>query len=225
MHKRQLRPLSVLFVFASILFLLSPTFILTPSMAVAASTPATSDIQLPPHAVWQPWGSDWECKHGYRREGERCVEVNVPPHAFLDYFGHDWECERGYRQEGEGCVPVQVPEHAHLAYSGHDWSCNEGYERVDNICERLMEETLNRAAPRENELTQLATQVYTNRETSHDRQTIEHLQRQLQQAGYDPGPSDGILGPRTLAALQQFLVDSGLTAGNVPQTPPHAPDS
>jgi hypothetical protein len=83
-------------------------FIFTPSKAVAASTAASSDTKLVPHAVWQSWRSGWKCQRGYRREGERCVEVDVPPHAFLDAFGHDWRCHRGYQQEGTGCEPVRV---------------------------------------------------------------------------------------------------------------------
>ena len=150
----------------------------------------------------------------------------MPPHAFLDYFGHAWRCHRGYQQEGDGCVPVRVPKHAHLSYAGHDWSCNDGYQRVDQTCVPLPGVSRNRTALPEGDLAQLATQVYDNPEASHGRQTIEYLQRQLQQAGYDPGPSDGILGPRTLAALQTFLSDRGFAAGDVPQaTTPSAPDS
>ena len=306
MYRKRLRRLLIPLVLASGLFFLLETpvagdlawlstaphghtaFIFMPSTAVAASTAVPSDTQLPPHAVSRPWGSGWECQRGYRRAGERCVEVGVPPHAllgafghdwecergyrredercvpvqvpkhahlditghnwecqrgyrragercvevdvpshaFLDYFGHAWQCDRGYQQEGERCVPVQVPEHAHLAYSGHNWACNDGYQRVDNTCEPTPGGTLNRAASPESDLAQLATQVYANREASHDGQTIQDLQRQLQQAGYDPGPSDGILGPRTLVALQQFLADSGLASGTVPQAAtPSAPGS
>ena len=297
MYKKRLRPLPMLLVLASGLLCLlqlqvagdltwpstsphEPTaFIFTPSTAVAASPAVPSDVQLPPHAKWQPWGSgwecqrgyrqegercievdvpphafldsfghdwecersyrrkgercvpvqvpehahlditghDWECQRGYRRAGQRCIEVDVPPHAFLDSFGHDWECERGYRREGEHCVPVQVPEHAYLAYSGHGWACNDGYQRVDQTCEPLPGERPTQTASAKGKMAQLATQVYANREASHDRQTIEHLQRQLQQAGYNPGPSDGILGPRTLAALRQFLADNELAVENVSQ--------
>lgn len=244
MYRKRLRRLLIPLVLASGLFFLLETpvagdlawlstaphghtaFIFMPSTAVAASTAVPSDTKLPPHAVSRPWGSGWECQRGYRRAGERCVEVDVPSHAFLDYFGHAWQCDRGYQQEGERCVPVQVPEHAHLAYSGHNWACNDGYQRVDNTCKPTPGGTLNRAASPESDLAQLATQVYANREASHDGQTIQDLQRQLQQAGYDPGPSDGILGPRTLAALQQFLADSGLASGTVPQAAtPSAPGS
>ncbi len=34
---------------------------------------------------------------------------------------------------------------------------------------------------------------------------VRELQRALITAGYDPGPADGIFGPRTKAALQQYV--------------------
>jgi len=36
-------------------------------------------------------------------------------------------------------------------------------------------------------------------------QHVRELQRALITAGYDPGPVDGIFGPRTKAALQQYV--------------------
>jgi hypothetical protein len=165
------------------------------------------------------FGHDWECTRGYRREGDRCVRLQVPPHAFLDFSGHAWACERGYRQAGDRCIPVQVPPYAFLNYFGHDWECTRGYRREGDRCvsvqpgqaslARTGEAATGAAFPRD-ELAQLATDVYTNREALHDWQTIAHLQRQLHQAGYDPGPIDGLLGPRTLEVLRQFLADRGL---------------
>lgn len=34
---------------------------------------------------------------------------------------------------------------------------------------------------------------------------VRELQEALQQSGYDPGPIDGIMGPRTKAALRQYV--------------------
>lgn len=39
---------------------------------------------------------------------------------------------------------------------------------------------------------------------------IPRAQRTLATAGYNPGPADGIIGPRTRAALRAFQRDSGL---------------
>src|SRR6185312_9693912 len=36
------------------------------------------------------------------------------------------------------------------------------------------------------------------------------LQNDLQRAGYDPGPIDGVYGPETAAAVVQLQADSGL---------------
>ena len=33
---------------------------------------------------------------------------------------------------------------------------------------------------------------------------VEKIQKQLQNAGFDPGPADGIFGPKTAAAVRQF---------------------
>ena len=42
------------------------------------------------------------------------------------------------------------------------------------------------------------------------RDRIANLQRALRRLGYDPGPSDGILGDRTRAAIRAFQADAGL---------------
>lgn len=34
---------------------------------------------------------------------------------------------------------------------------------------------------------------------------VRELQQALQQSGYDPGPVDGIMGPRTKAALRKYV--------------------
>lgn len=40
--------------------------------------------------------------------------------------------------------------------------------------------------------------------------TVKQLQAKLKQLGYDPGPSDGVLGGKTLIALKKFQTDHGL---------------
>lgn len=39
---------------------------------------------------------------------------------------------------------------------------------------------------------------------------VRWLQTGLKTLGYDPGPIDGIMGPRTTAAIKQFQADNGL---------------
>ncbi len=40
--------------------------------------------------------------------------------------------------------------------------------------------------------------------------TVTNIQAGLQRLGYDPGPADGRLGPKTQAAIRQYEQDNGL---------------
>ena len=44
---------------------------------------------------------------------------------------------------------------------------------------------------------------------------VEQLQRILRGAGYDTGPTDGIFGPRTEAAVRAFQRDNNLTPDGI----------
>lgn len=44
-----------------------------------------------------------------------------------------------------------------------------------------------------------------------DAERIRSVQRALARLGYDPGPFDGVIGPRTRAAIRSFQAASGLT--------------
>jgi len=44
---------------------------------------------------------------------------------------------------------------------------------------------------------------------------VAKLQRALAALGYDPGPVDGVFGPRTLSAVMEFQRRSGLAADGV----------
>ncbi len=46
--------------------------------------------------------------------------------------------------------------------------------------------------------------------------SIRQIQEQLAAAGYDPGPIDGLMGPRTRAAVQQFQQANGLQVDGDP---------
>jgi hypothetical protein len=46
----------------------------------------------------------------------------------------------------------------------------------------------------------------------HDAQTVREVQQTLSQRGFDPGPIDGLWGPRTQAALRQFQQAQGMAA-------------
>ncbi len=45
-----------------------------------------------------------------------------------------------------------------------------------------------------------------------DRPTVEYLQKKLADLGYDPGPVDGRMGPRTVAALDRYKAVRGWTS-------------
>jgi len=45
--------------------------------------------------------------------------------------------------------------------------------------------------------------------------TIRQIQEALRGRGYDPGPSDNILGSRTKAALTKFQKDNNLPVGQL----------
>jgi localization factor PodJL len=44
-----------------------------------------------------------------------------------------------------------------------------------------------------------------------DPPAVEYVQRKLATLGYDPGPPDGVMGPRTLDAIKRYKEDRGLT--------------
>ncbi|HRK28483.1 MAG TPA: peptidoglycan-binding domain-containing protein [Chitinophagales bacterium] len=44
---------------------------------------------------------------------------------------------------------------------------------------------------------------------------VREVQEALKTRGYDPGPADNVMGPRTKAALVQFQKDNGLPTGNL----------
>jgi peptidoglycan hydrolase-like protein with peptidoglycan-binding domain len=48
---------------------------------------------------------------------------------------------------------------------------------------------------------------------------IKSLQRELKRAGYDPGVTDGIMGPSTRRALTRFQEAHGLAATGDPDIP------
>ncbi|MDL2314572.1 peptidoglycan-binding protein [Desulfovibrio sp. OttesenSCG-928-C14] len=53
-------------------------------------------------------------------------------------------------------------------------------------------------------------QMYQQQQAQ-QRQLVIYLQKVLTKAGYNPGPVDGIAGPRTAGALQAFARDRGIT--------------
>ena len=57
-----------------------------------------------------------------------------------------------------------------------------------------------------------ATQQYPQSSQASSNQTVQQVQRQLSQRGYDPGAADGVMGDSTQTALRKFQRDQGLNA-------------
>ncbi len=68
------------------------------------------------------------------------------------------------------------------------------------------------AAPRDT-ITQEPVNAPSGTQTSlQGEATVRQVQEALQKAGYDPGPIDGIMGPRTEQALSRFQQANGLSS-------------
>jgi peptidoglycan hydrolase-like protein with peptidoglycan-binding domain len=48
------------------------------------------------------------------------------------------------------------------------------------------------------------------------KEQIQQVQERLQAEGFDPGPADGLLGPKTEAALRQYQEKQGLPVSGEP---------
>ena len=53
---------------------------------------------------------------------------------------------------------------------------------------------------------QAASQAATSSTSSYD---VTRIQNSLRVQGYDPGPADGVVGPRTRAAIRRYQADQG----------------
>ena len=78
-------------------------------------------------------GSNWYCKEGFRKIGERCEAITVPPNAFVS--GSNWYCKEGFRKTGEQCEAIIVPANAFV--SGSNWYCKEGFRKIGERCEAI----------------------------------------------------------------------------------------
>ncbi len=94
---------------------------------------------LPKNARLKNYGSGWECKAGYRKNGKICDAINVPENAYLknSSFGKGWKCNWGYREFDNNCVVIILPANAHLDSSGYDWQCDRGFKKNTNSCVKI----------------------------------------------------------------------------------------
>jgi peptidoglycan hydrolase-like protein with peptidoglycan-binding domain len=115
-----------------------------PSLVVAPppkpTAPTSSGNQrssMPPNSELDYTGSNWKCRNGYRKVGDRCDAVQMPDNAELDYTGSNWKCRNGYRKVGERCEAVQMPLNSELDYTGANWKCRNGYRKVEDRCDAV----------------------------------------------------------------------------------------
>ncbi|MGD9541374.1 MAG: hypothetical protein AB7V61_10650 [Methylocystis sp.] len=93
---------------------------------------------LPENAQERPYGSSWECKLGFRRQDDICLEVKLPDHAFFTktIYGKRWNCHYGFVEKGDECIALQVPANAYLDSDvGDSWKCLTGFRQSDVGCD------------------------------------------------------------------------------------------
>jgi len=102
----------------------------------------------------------------------------------------------------------------------------ESMEKTAEAVSSAADQTLQKATEASQELitkaeTTTTEAVETVKQMSSDDQEVvkttpeqvRKIQQALQDAGFNPGPVDGILGPKTLSALENFQKHKGLTVG------------
>ena len=108
--------------------------------APGSGAEAQTSKSPPENADWVRYGAGWECRRGYQRQGDACLEVRLPDHAFLTntIYGKGWECSYGFVENGDRCAAVQVPANASLdLYFGNSWKCLSGYRKSDTGCDLI----------------------------------------------------------------------------------------
>lgn len=107
-----------------------------PARSSATATPPLSAPPLPsanksgqPANSWVS-GSNWYCKEGFRKVGNKCEALIVPANAFVS--GSNWYCKEGFRKVGNECEALVVPQNAFV--SGSSWYCKEGFRKAGDRC-------------------------------------------------------------------------------------------
>lgn len=66
------------------------------------------------------------------------------------------------------------------------------------------------------EMINLGNPVWASADQSANRSAVARVQAGLTELGYDPGPVDGVQGPRTEAAIRQYQRDHDLDVNGLP---------
>jgi hypothetical protein len=113
--------------------------LLTTLLALSGGAVAQDSSKVvPANAQVKPYGSGWECKPGFRRDGAACAAIKLPANAYLsdDIYGPGWTCKREYKADGNSCVAVKLPQNAYLPGSSYsdDWECERGFRKAGAAC-------------------------------------------------------------------------------------------
>lgn len=95
----------------------------------------------PENAESRDYGGGWDCRLGYRVNGEGCVAIHVPDNAYATgrSYGSGWACRRGYEEVGGvSCAAIPVPDNAFLRSSGFGWQCDRGYRKDRETCIQIV---------------------------------------------------------------------------------------
>lgn len=114
-------------------------WILVAALAFASPVGAlaqTAGSAMPANSSANSFGGGWDCKAGYRKDGNGCELIRTPDNAVLTgtSYGRGWECRRGYLEVRETCVALEIPANAYLSASGVRWECHRGYRETDQTC-------------------------------------------------------------------------------------------
>ena len=91
---------------------------------------ALLNMKLPSNAYAS--GNSWKCRNGYKKSGNKCVQVNNPPNSFKTANG--WQCKAGYKRSGNTCIKSSVSTNAD---SVGNLNCKSGYYKNQNKCLKL----------------------------------------------------------------------------------------
>jgi hypothetical protein len=113
--------------------------LLTTLVALAGGAVAQENSKVAPaNAQARQYGSGWECKPGFRRDGAACAAIKLPENAYFsdDTYGPGWACKREYKADGNRCVAVKLPQNAYLSGSSYldDWECERGFRKAGAAC-------------------------------------------------------------------------------------------
>lgn len=140
------------------------------------------------------------------------IGVAVNPEWAARWYG---KAARGGHPQAQYSLGVMfasgfgVPESARRAYRWFSIAAANGYEDAaalrDKMASRLAPEARARAETKIAHFSAKESQGYT------DAPTVMYVQLRLRALGYDAGPTDGITGPKTRAAIEAFQSSEQMT--------------